>query len=161
MSYFGFMKSRRAPPENRNSRTIFVTAALSGLTVAVWTFAPTGFLIAFLCLQASAIIGILLHLLFAIRQNQEPELLPLLFDLTSDRDIAESHASIAESLKNLTDQKDPIFLQLALTRLQTIAEESRLLGEGIVEFTSTESWRVVYEELLRSSAAAVSICTAR
>ena len=44
----------------------------------------------------------------------------------------------------------PDFRSLALQRLKSIIEQSALMGAATVEFPSTESWRVVYEELLRS-----------
>jgi len=76
--------------------------------------------------------------------------LAVLLDLAADRDLAHAHRSIAEDLKQTAQQTDPIFRRLALRRLQTLCDQCTLLGGGTVDFTSTESWRVVYEELLRS-----------
>jgi hypothetical protein len=130
---------------------LFVAAALSGLTFAVWAIAPTKFLIGFLCLLVSALIGLLLKTLLIVRSNpRQPELLQLLLDLASDQELAKIHSSLAEALKHVARQKDPIFRNLAGSRLQTIAADCKLLGQGMVHFASTESWRVVYEELLRS-----------
>lgn len=145
------MQSHRQRKDQPLLRSLFVAGGLSGLTFAIWAFAPTKFLIGYLCLLVSALIGLLLKFLAAVHQpSEQPRLLQVLLDLAADPELAESHASIAESLKSTSQQKDPIFRQLALSRLQAIAADCQSLGKGIVSFTSTESWRIVYEELLRS-----------
>ena len=130
---------------------MLAVAALSGLTLAIWLLAPTKALVAFLCLLVASLIGLTLRTLAVVRDDpKQPELLQLLLDLSAHKELADLHRSIAESLKKIGNQHDPIFSQLAATRLQAIADDCRLLGNGIIEFSSTESWRVVYEELLRS-----------
>jgi len=133
------------------STPVLAAVALAGLTSAMWAFAPTNFLLGPLCLLASAMIGLQLKVLSVVRSApKQPKLLQTLFDLARDPEMAMIHATLAQSLKRISEQKDPVFRQLAHPRLQTITSECSLLGEGIVEFASTESWRVVYEELLRS-----------
>jgi hypothetical protein len=121
------------------------------VTLAVWALAPAKFLIGYVGMLVSALIGLVLKTLAAVRaQPQQPALLQLLLDLAGDPKLARVHSSLAEALKDISRRTDPIFRQLAHSRLQTITADCESLGEGIVEFTSTESWRVVYEELLRS-----------
>lgn len=60
------------------------------------------------------------------------------------------HADIVETLERVAQQRDPIFRRLANQRLKGLIEQSSRMGAATVEFPSTESWRVVYEELLRS-----------
>jgi hypothetical protein len=145
------MDTRRHDPRLNHSKALLVAAALAGLTFAVWAFAPTKFLLGYLCLLVSALIGLLLKTLMVVRSHpQQPVLLELLLDLASDHELAKVHTSLAEALKKVSQQTDPIFRQLAISRLEKIAVDCQLLGNGSVAFTSTESWRVVYEELLRS-----------
>jgi len=133
----------------RNSS--LTAAALSGLTLAVWAAAPTKLLIAFLCLLVSGLIALLLKVLCQLQdQPRQPDLLQMLLDLSRDGDLAAVHTSLAGSLRSISEQKDCVFRQLALHRLQMIDQECRVLGEGKVDFASTETWRAVYEELLRS-----------
>jgi hypothetical protein len=149
--YFDFMRQKDAQRLSRNNWPVLLAAGLSGLTLAVWAFAPTPVLIGFLCLLVSAVVGLLFHLLIVVRSRpQQPELLQLLLDLASDDELASIHSSLAQALKDVARQKDPIFRELAMSRLETIVADCQVLGNGTVEFTSTESWRVVYEALLRS-----------
>lgn len=60
------------------------------------------------------------------------------------------HSAFVEALERVAQQRDPIFRRLAQQRLKALIEQSNLMGAATIEFPSTESWRVVYEELLRS-----------
>ncbi|REJ87819.1 MAG: hypothetical protein DWQ34_24560 [Planctomycetota bacterium] len=105
----------------------------------------------FVCLLLGILVVLNVRLLESIPPMQrQPELLQILLDLASDRELASAHQSIAEDLQRTAQQQDPVFRRLALRRLQALCDQCTLLGEGTVDFTSTESWRVVYEELLRS-----------
>lgn len=145
------MSPHRRPSSLPRFKPLIVAGGLSGLTFAVWMAAPTKFLIGYLCLLVAALIGLLLKLLAEIREHpKQPDLLQTLLDLANDSEVADVHSAFATSLKNVTRQHDPVFRGLALGRLRSIATEIHTLGHGTVSFTSTESWRVVYEELLRS-----------
>jgi hypothetical protein len=56
---------------------------------------------------------------------------------------------IADSLRRLTGQNDPILLDAAVVRLAGIQEEVRDLAAGRIVFLGTEAWRTVYDQLLR------------
>jgi hypothetical protein len=131
-------------------RHLLIVVCLSALSVIIATFATTKILVVYACVLVAILVGLVLRLLHSSRNQQLPELLQLLFDLSHDREIADFHARAAKSLHRLTGQRDPVFRQLALARLDEITKDCDLLGNGIVEFVSTESWRVVYEQLLRS-----------
>ena len=45
---------------------------------------------------------------------------------------------------------DTVFKDLLAQRLRAIEEEVQALGQGRIEFSSTESWRIFYEQILRS-----------
>jgi hypothetical protein len=123
--------------------------ALGGVLLAI--FAPQSILLAYLAILLCVLIGLSLAVLGTIRSTEgQPRLLRLLLGLSRDREISAIHHAIAEALVQLADRRDPIFRNAALQRLKTIGEQCKLLGEGTIEFTTTESWRVVYEELLRS-----------
>ena len=133
------------------STPLLVSGALSGMTLAIWALAPTHFLIGFLCLLIVSLIGISLKAIQASQSTyRQPELLQILLDLSRDQELADVHTKLATALKRISNHLDPVFRKLALARLQAIATECQLFGSGTVDFTSTESWRVVYEELLRS-----------
>ena len=128
-----------------------VSAALAGLTFAFLAMAPTLFVLGFLCLLVAAAIGLLLQMLLELRAAPSlPRLLQTLLDLSRQPTLAAVHADVAESLRNIGNLHDPVFRSLADARLQSMVSDCEILGSARVHFPSTESWRVVYEEILRS-----------
>ncbi|MGH7193203.1 MAG: hypothetical protein ACREJM_06655, partial [Candidatus Saccharimonadales bacterium] len=53
-------------------------------------------------------------------------------------------------LTALAQHTDPILRRIALLKLASVAEQIDGLGSGRIVFALTESWRTVYEEILRS-----------
>lgn len=47
-------------------------------------------------------------------------------------------------------RQDPLFREMALARLDRVGQELETLAGGTVLFVGTETWRVAYEQLLRS-----------
>lgn len=83
--------------------------------------------------------------------RQRPVSVPATACLDEWPELAIAHTSIANSLRRLADQDDPILLDAAAVRLAAIQEELRNLATGKVVFLATEAWRAVYDQLLRSS----------
>lgn len=132
------------------SRPWQAAAMLAGATLALALFAPLSVLATFLGFQASIGIGLLLVAIQAIRSNErQPRQLQTLMTLSRDPEISAAHEAIAQGLEQIAEQRDPIYRRLALERIQAMAECCTLIGNKTIEFPSTESWRVVYEELLR------------
>jgi len=140
----------------RNSRTVYA------LVVGLLALAGTGWWLASFNVQLFAIIGLQILLLAVVLRilskvcEEGPKTLNLgetletLLKLSSNRQIADVHRSIANSLQRIASKADPIYHKLALQQLSSVTEQCRRLADDSVEFPSTESWRVVYEELLRS-----------
>ncbi len=106
-------------------------------------------------LFAVLLLSIVCGQLFALLQTRkEPERFPpaiaQLLNLARDTEIAEVHRQLADALERTAELKDPIFRQLASQRLESLVQQAERLAEGSIEYSSTESWRVAYEELLRS-----------
>ena len=78
------------------------------------------------------------------------EKLELPIALAPDHEIFEKYEDYSRALSELAKQIDPVLRRYALLKLASITEEVRLLASGKVVFTSTETWRTVYEELLQS-----------
>lgn len=132
-------------------RPLPVAAISAVLGVSISLLFPPSVFFAFLSLLISGLVGLALVLTARVRSTEgHPRLLQLLLDLSADKEISAMHLSIAEALTQIANQGDPIFRRLALQRLQAIGEQCSLIGKATIEFPSTESWRVVYEELLRS-----------
>lgn len=77
-------------------------------------------------------------------------LLQKLFLLSRDRDFFPLFESIADTLLRTSHQSDPIFRKTALEQLQGFAKQFDVIAGGTIEFRGTETWRIVYEQLLRS-----------
>ncbi len=79
-----------------------------------------------------------------------PPAITQLLNLSRDAEMADVHHRLAEALETTTQRQDSIFRQLATQRLENIVQQTQTLAAGEIEYSSTESWRVAYEELLRS-----------
>ena len=124
---------------------------LAAIGLSLSMVAPQNVLAAYFAILLCLLITIGLTILYSLRATEsQPRILKTLLDLSRDQEIATMHTALAEALERVANQKDPIFRSLAHQRLQSIIEQSSLMGAATIEFPSTESWRVVYEELLRS-----------
>ncbi len=100
------------------------------------------------------VLSLVLTMQVAIKMDEAhltPKALETLVELAKDREVSAIHGQLADSLKQIAAKSDPIFRRLALQKLQSLADQFRRLAEDTIEFTSTETWRIVYEELLRST----------
>ena len=64
--------------------------------------------------------------------------------------LSEKHEQIVAGIAKSLRIKDPLFRKLALAQLESFARQSEALGKGVIEYYDTESWRLAYEEILRS-----------
>jgi hypothetical protein len=152
--FFGFdlMAQRSLPTFSFPQLPPIATAlALAAIGLLLSFVAMPNVLSAYFAFLLSLLITIGLSTLYSLRATEaQPKMLQTLLDLSRDQEIARMHLAFSESLDLVASQKDPIFRSLAHQRLQSTIEQSRLMGAATIDFPSTESWRVVYEELLRS-----------
>jgi len=131
-------------------RPLQVAGGLSGVTLFLAVVLPLPVMVAYLGVLASALLGLTIATLQATRSTEnQPRQLQTLMTLSRDPEISLAHDAIATGLEQIAQQRDPIYRRLALQRIQAMSEQCALLARGTIEFPSTESWRVVYEELLR------------
>lgn len=134
-----------------NARAVQAAGTLAFIGVLLAIFAPLIVLLTYLAVLVCGLIGLSLTLLTTMRSTEsQPRLLRLLLDLSRDQEISGVHSTLGEALNQIANLRDPIFRRLALQRLQSMTEQCSTISRATVEFPSTESWRVVYEELLRS-----------
>ena len=67
-------------------------------------------------------------------------------------DVLQIFGEITVAIGDLASQSDPILKRITNRKLCIIAEHVEALSRGEVSFVSTESWRTVYEQVLRSNA---------
>lgn len=128
-----------------------LTVGLLALAGVAWWTGSLSLQLAFATLLLIVLIALVVQLyqeLFAVPAQPAP--LETLLQLAQDREISALHADLAEALKRISAKPDPIFRRLALQSLQNMVDQIHRLAADTIEFSSTESWRVVYEELLRS-----------
>lgn len=70
--------------------------------------------------------------------------------LACDSQFFDLFKDFAESLNRTTQLPDPVFRNAALQQLVTIGQSLKNLGDGMLTFENTESWRLIYEQILRS-----------
>lgn len=70
--------------------------------------------------------------------------------LEEQPELAREFRRIGDAFESLTEQTDPVFRQVAITKLLSIAEELGRMATGTIVFRETESWRTAYQQLLRS-----------
>ena len=71
--------------------------------------------------------------------------------LACDSQFFDLFKDFAESLNRTTQLPDPVFRNAALQQLATIGRSLQDLGDGMLTFENTESWRLIYEQILRSN----------
>lgn len=81
---------------------------------------------------------------------EEAELLRLPLVIAKDPQLLDVSRRMAGSLEDIVHQFDPICRTMALTRIEQIERELRQISQGRFVFTGTETWRLPYEQLLRS-----------
>ncbi len=123
----------------------------AAVTLILWLFAPDSWLIGFVGLLVSAVLAICIWMLCQ-RSNDgtRADIFSALLALASEKELSDVHEQLVEALCNVAERKDDIYCSLAKQQLQSIVDDSVALGDGRIEFQSTESWRLVYEQLLRS-----------
>lgn len=77
-------------------------------------------------------------------------LLQKLFLLSRDRELFPLFETIAGTLLRTSHQSDPIFRKTAIEQFNGFARQFDVIAGGTIEFPGTETWRIVYEQLLRS-----------
>lgn len=132
---------------------LFVLASLvCGIVLAIPTSSTDGhaaevsYLLQVACLAGVAYLAITLRKFITI----EDRVRTLPKSLACDESIFEIFRQYAEALRRVTQIPDPVFRSAALQQLDSIGQTLQKLGKGILVFENTESWRLVYEQILRS-----------
>lgn len=141
------------PDQNRMPLKIAcLCGAASALLTATLLFAGSiEFLLLIIGLTTSVAIGLLVYLVLRrVEPDFQSDTLELLFQLSKDEKVEQAQKNISKALYEASRRKDAVFQTLLDTRLANITDDINQLGKGRIEFSNTESWRVFYEQLLRS-----------
>lgn len=131
----------------------FFVIAGTGLTMTA-TFLMIGssvVLLGFIACVTSISVALLLECCLQLRRRPlDTGLLQTPFLLSHDRDVFGRFESLSRSLLRISQNSDPIYRKTALERLGLLVEQCSRMADGSIEFRGTETWRIVYEQLLRS-----------
>jgi hypothetical protein len=127
------------------------TAALVLLSTAFLFDGTVKQLLLIIGLITSLAFGMLMYLVLRrVDPDFQSDTLELLFQLSKDEKVDQAQKNISKALYAASRRKDAVFQTLLDTRLANLTDDINQLGKGRIEFANTESWRVFYEQLLRS-----------
>ncbi|HRA89352.1 MAG TPA: hypothetical protein PK992_14805, partial [Planctomycetaceae bacterium] len=104
------------------------------------------------CLMIAGLVGVSWSLLH--KRPHIPSNLALLeqpFALACDEELFTRYRLLIDSLLKISQSRDPIFRVLSLESLDETVRRVDALADGLLMFEGTETWRIVYERLLRSA----------
>ena len=121
----------------------------------VSTFAPLPAQIAILGSFLSMLFGLLTSFVDQerYRERRQAQLMARLqvpMALAPEHEFFNQYAAISDGIAKIARQSDPVLREFALLKLESLSEQVRSLARGTIVFSSTETWRTVYERLLES-----------
>lgn len=72
------------------------------------------------------------------------------FLLAQDAHVFARYRAVTESLLMVSRNPDPIYREIALKHLDGMTRQASAIADGTFVFEGTETWRILYEQLLRS-----------
>lgn len=106
--------------------------------------------------MAALWLGILLSAVLAVlvyrsRRIMEGSLqtLEMPFHLSHDAAIFERYTLFSQQLLRISQRSSKVYRELALQHLDEMTRRCVELGQGLIVFSETETWRLAYERLLR------------
>jgi hypothetical protein len=83
------------------------------------------------------------------RRNEAVAALSVPITLASEPEFYDQYLALSGGLTVLSRQDDAILREIALLKLASLSGQVESLAEGLVVFHATETWRAVYDKLLR------------
>ena len=84
------------------------------------------------------------------RPPLDSELLQQTFVIAGDREAFDCQRALTDSLARCVAHSDPLFRSLASKRWTGLADAAAEIAAGTLVYEETETWRLAYEQLLRS-----------
>lgn len=135
---------------NRRNSLAAVGLGCSALLVG-WLILPLDGLLVVVGLLVSALMGlVLLPTRHVTPRIELPAELDLPYQLARDEAIFSRYRRATELLLKVSRHPDPIFRVIALEQLDELVRRLTTIAAGSLLFEGTETWRIVYERLLRS-----------
>lgn len=141
--------TKRIPLHDRHFWIPFAACAVS--LVAALLVGPDWLVILVLGTQTSLLVGCAASLCCQQdSRTSQSSLLESPFQLARNGELFDDYQRLTQSLLDISRVPDPIFRNLARQRLASINEEAAQIAAKTIVFQGTETWRIVYDQLLRS-----------
>lgn len=146
---------REQRPLLPNWRTInwtpFLAPALACVSIAVgWRMLSGASLTALVGFIVSVLLGMVLAQGGRRWSSAQNSILDATLELAADRDLFDRFRSLAGALMRINRRKDALYREIAQEHLDEQVRRAEGIAEGKFAFEGTETWRIVYERLLRS-----------
>lgn len=136
--------------ESKSKIATVVSFVLVLASFAVWGFGTNSALLLLVAILLSVIVGFVVYLAMANLRREPLDAFDLLFQLARDEPVSQLQTQITRSLVDASKRGDTVFRELLVNRLNSICDDVHQIGKGRIEFRNTESWRIFYEQILRS-----------
>ena len=94
------------------------------------------------------VVGLLLHRKVADNESALG-LLDTPFHLSQDTEVFDRYQRMSRQMLRISQRRNVAFRELALQSLNEMVTNCTSLGQGLIVFSETETWRIAYERLLR------------
>jgi hypothetical protein len=132
-----------------NRRFVLAAGTAAVIVVLSAILASNSLQIAVVGIIASLMLGLLV-----VRNDGRPtldsDLIQQTFQIAGDREAFQHQQTLTTSLARCVQHGDPLFRSLAFKRFGMLAEAADEIAGGTLIYEDTETWRLVYEQLLRS-----------
>jgi hypothetical protein len=120
------------------------------LVLLGWLVLPTSGGVAIVGLLVCVLLGLTVSRHHPMSDDSGLSLLETPFQLSRDADVSQRYQAVTESLLEVSRNADSIYREIALEHLDDLARRASAIAVGTFVFEGTETWRIVYERLLRS-----------
>ena len=125
---------------------------MAGCVVVVlgWLCLPTSGVVAIVGVLVSLLLGLAVAVSLRATTISGTPQLETPFLLAQDTEMFQRYQAVSESLVKASRNPDPIYRDIALEQIDELSRKVASIAEGTFVFEGTETWRIVYERLLRS-----------
>ncbi|MSR59790.1 MAG: hypothetical protein EXS05_19485 [Planctomycetaceae bacterium] len=145
--------SRVIAPLEFRVRPLAVSLTAAGMILVVVTalWSSMTALVSLVGLLVCALLGIVVaHHRQISRSAATLTVLETPFWLARDAVVFDQYRQLANSLLTISEQRDIIFRHVALEQVDELVRRAGVIAQGTFVFEGTETWRLAYEQLLRS-----------
>ena len=115
-----------------------------------WLLLPTSGVVAIVGVLVSLLLGLTVAISLRATATSGTSHLETPFLLAQDAEMFQRYQAVSESLLKASRNPDPIYREIALEQIDELSRKAATTAEGTFVFEGTETWRIVYERLLRS-----------